>query len=300
MIMKELSIEEKAKFYDEAIKKAKDALNDGTINSTTIAYLQDIFPELKESEDEQHRKWILEYLYDGLRKSDEQFKGQFKATIAWLEKQYEQHTQGKESITEEAKYNSFVDIAESIRTSRIGTLNNLLSYLKYERKATQEEIKISFIPCIEKLLEELEQKPTDKFEPKFHEGNFVVDNCGYVWKIKGILNQFYVLEDVEGGESRPTIEWVDKTFHLWTIQDAKDGDVLVTGNKNIFIFKSIDNCTVYDHCGLYFGKIKEDSTPVNGWGAEQLPTDYHPATKEQRHLIFQKMKEAGYEWYIEY
>ena len=27
-------------------------------------------PELKESEDEIHRKWILEYLYDGYRKSD--------------------------------------------------------------------------------------------------------------------------------------------------------------------------------------------------------------------------------------
>lgn len=48
------------------------------------------FPELKESEDEQHRKWILEYLYDGLRKSDEQFKGQFKCAIAWFEKQGEQ------------------------------------------------------------------------------------------------------------------------------------------------------------------------------------------------------------------
>ena len=41
-------------------------------------------------EDEKHRKWILEYLYDGLQKSDEQFKGQFKCAIAWLEKQVEQ------------------------------------------------------------------------------------------------------------------------------------------------------------------------------------------------------------------
>lgn len=30
---------------------------------------------------------ILEYLYDDLRKSDEQFKDQFKTAIAWLEKQ---------------------------------------------------------------------------------------------------------------------------------------------------------------------------------------------------------------------
>ena len=33
---------------------------------------------------------FLEYLYDGLRKSDEQFKDQFKCAIAWFEKQGEQ------------------------------------------------------------------------------------------------------------------------------------------------------------------------------------------------------------------
>ena len=50
-------------------------------------WVRNYFPELKESEDKQSKKWILEYLYDGLRKSDEQFKGQFKVAIAWLEKQ---------------------------------------------------------------------------------------------------------------------------------------------------------------------------------------------------------------------
>lgn len=50
--MKELSIEEKAKAYDLALERAKDALSDGTISNNTIAYLQSIFPELKESEDE--------------------------------------------------------------------------------------------------------------------------------------------------------------------------------------------------------------------------------------------------------
>lgn len=51
-----------------------------------------IFPELAESEDEKHRNWILEYLYDGLRKADEQFKPQFEAAIAWLEKQSERRS----------------------------------------------------------------------------------------------------------------------------------------------------------------------------------------------------------------
>jgi len=49
--------------------------------------IETLVPELAESEDEIHRKWVLEYLYDGLQKSDEQFKDQFKSAIAWLEKQ---------------------------------------------------------------------------------------------------------------------------------------------------------------------------------------------------------------------
>ena len=49
--------------------------------------IENIFPELNESEDEQSKKWILEYLHDGLRKTYEQFKGQFKTAIAWLERQ---------------------------------------------------------------------------------------------------------------------------------------------------------------------------------------------------------------------
>ena len=79
--------------YTEAIEKLKKAFT--PVNGREIYWLsrsciKQIFSELRESEDEQHRKWILEYLYDGLQKSDEQFKDQFNSAIAWLEKQGEQ------------------------------------------------------------------------------------------------------------------------------------------------------------------------------------------------------------------
>ena len=76
--------EQKAKTYYEALKVAKNLISIGLIYED--AAIQ-IFPELienKESKDEQSKKWILEYLHDGLQKSDEQFKGQFKAAITWL------------------------------------------------------------------------------------------------------------------------------------------------------------------------------------------------------------------------
>lgn len=78
------------KKYEEALERAKD-LHDNHALGKPFIYktCEDIFHELKESEDEQSKEWILEYLWDGLQKSDEQFKGQFKAAINWLEKQGE-------------------------------------------------------------------------------------------------------------------------------------------------------------------------------------------------------------------
>ena len=68
----------------------------------------------RESEDEQHRNWILEYLYDGLRKSDEQFKDQFKYAIAWLEKQG-QETSWKPSKEDDVRRRSTIQILEYAR-----------------------------------------------------------------------------------------------------------------------------------------------------------------------------------------
>ena len=145
-----------------------------------------------------------------------------------------------------------------------------------------------------------EQKPTDKVEPKFkvekdkwYVCTYQYCNCiegrNYKASLDGrIIDDYGTEYDIHSDAYR----W----FRPWTIQDAKDGDVLVTKNKNIFIFKSISGCTIYDYCGLYFGKFMEFSATVNGRAAVQLPIDYTPATKEQRDLLFQKMHEAGYEW----
>jgi hypothetical protein len=140
--------------------------------------------------------------------------------------------------------------------------------------------------------------PADKVEPKFKVSDWIIDNCGYVWKIEGILNQFYILESVEGGESRPTIEWVNKTFHLWTIQDAKDGDVLVSQYNQPFIYNgNYNNYKVGVYCGIeYTGEQFIDTYAEICWADNKF---IKPATKEQRNLLFQKMQEAGYEWNAE-
>lgn len=60
--MKELSIEEKAKAYDEAIKKAESLYKAAEPMSGCNVILETLFPELKESEDERTRKELVSFL----------------------------------------------------------------------------------------------------------------------------------------------------------------------------------------------------------------------------------------------
>ena len=116
-----MTIEEKAKAYDKALGKARKYMEGGYGN----LLMPELFPELKESEDEQSKKWILEYLYDGLRKSDEQFKGQFKAAIAWLEKQGEQNTTDKVEPKESEDEKIRKGLLNYFKRTGLRTFNNM-------------------------------------------------------------------------------------------------------------------------------------------------------------------------------
>jgi hypothetical protein len=86
--MKELSIEEKAKRYDEVIERAKDYYDEGKTLEYATDIVSYIFPELKESEDKRIRKDIVTYLKSIL--SNKKYGDKFiEDWIAWLEKQGE-------------------------------------------------------------------------------------------------------------------------------------------------------------------------------------------------------------------
>ena len=89
--MKELSIEQKAKRYDEAIEIARKIKNGEPINASNGTVIPDvIFPELKEDEDEKIRKWLIgyfnQYIVDDMLQV---FSNDLhvKDIIFWLEKQ---------------------------------------------------------------------------------------------------------------------------------------------------------------------------------------------------------------------
>ena len=128
-----------------------------------------------------------------------------------------------------------------------------------------------------------------KVEPKFHEGDWIVNNNSEgVCQVTEIRDDEYCLWPLDAeimGYLR--IIDVDNDYHLWTIQDAKSGDILSSKDKsNILIFRNLDTSTSFSSYYNIAGKGEL------GWSNNC----FIPATKEQRNLLFQKMKEAGYEW----
>lgn len=135
-----------------------------------------------------------------------------------------------------------------------------------------------------------EQESNDEIEPKFKVGDWVVRKDG-----ENFCNgcKFAQITNIDDDKRHwfDSDSWLEKEdIRLWTIQDAKDGDVLAEDSCIFIIQKLGDNntaaktyCTLYDDGEFNDGSILYfdiDSTK--------------PATKEQRDRLFQKMIEAGY------
>ena len=153
--------------------------------------------------------------------------------------------------------------------------------------------------AIEWLEKQGEQKPVDKVEPKFHEGDWVVNKLGDLWYIDSFDKKNYQVSDGKGNYNYFPISKQDE-MRLWSIEDAKEGDVLAN-DYHILILKELSydwssNGTpnsVKAYCGIKPNgsfEIGKDNWCFCG------TLNIHPATKEQRDLLFQKMKETGYEW----
>ena len=306
--------------YEKAYKHALDLakqVHDTTISKQQKENIEIIFPELRESEDERIRKELLESFKYQQRESrtDKEWLNGIKLSevVAWLEKQGEQ-PQGKtalEAIKEEKvdnqnrlkpadkvepfdKFAGLTDFERTLADICIGWIGEEPGWKEYIKDNADVLLKIAIEKFNSVQDASFEQKPVDKIEPMFKVGDWVVDNCGYVWKIEGILNQFYILEGVEGGESRPTIEWVNKTFHLWTIQDAKDGDVLIASDDSVFIYAgSTDR-----HAQFYIALSKYGDFNTEGGNWEDKNC-VKPATKEQRDTLMKAMADAGWKFDFE-
>ena len=286
--MKELSIQEKATRYDEALKEAVIAHKDEDRNLK--ATLERIFPELKESDDE----LMIQYFKDlaPFDKADELYEKygfSNKDAIAWLEKQ-----------GVHAKFINGIQVGDKVTRSEYGVLVNLSKINRVANKQGEQKIKTPEeslgidSDTYNKIVDECiygEQKPIYKVEPNFKVGDWVVYCNDDVDLITGIEENGYC---VNNSGYIPFI--CESDIRLWTIQDVKDGDVLFTSSTashETFIFKNIDE---KGNAKCYFAYDSEDGFREGKYHFIGRVTKCKPATKEQHDILFQKMKEAGYEW----
>ena len=239
----------------------KQLLTDGVISNEVAAKY---CPELKESDDE--RTWIINYLSNKeLNSSIIAEKENLKKAIAWLEKQgqkpaIEMKTPEESLGIDSDKYNKIVD------------------------------------ECIYD-----EQKPADKVEPKFKVGDWLVhkEMVGVTCCITQIHAPHYYLtynnsfiKFIKFGE--------EDNYRPWTIQDAKDGDVLCCESGWTCIFKALnsDNISFSSYCfmdgtGWFCGTGSESHTLDKAF-IKAYNGNIYPATKKQRDTLMKAMTDAGY------
>lgn len=337
--------------YNQALERARYYHDRDNIH-----FLENIFPELRESEDERIRKEIIQSIQDNMCVIHKD------KCLAWLEKQQdiidleeyakgilksaaihlmiwidENLADGKMCLSnmecedlEDAMVNAKWDkiykyikkkiekqgeqkLAESISQLTIQGKGfyKICPYCKERMVRDESKVYTSIPPQYEYKCpkcgtmefdtvmydnpEMEEQISADKVEPKFKIGDWIT-NGEYNWKVTDIKPLDYILQSQNGDVVDDTISYVDEEFHLWTIEDAKDGDVLFTTcdntNEMVFIYHGIE----FDASNCYFlySHTRNECKIFNS--VCSVKADIRPATKEQCNFLFQKMKEVGYEW----
>lgn len=315
---------EKAKAYDEALKKASAAHKDE--DRHLKATLERIFPELKEDDDERIRKDLIQWIdeFPGII-----WRGHYKNDIiAWLEKQGDKDKLIQELGEYKIKY--IQEVLEKHITSMSNKdderlRKNTISFLKEFADLGYENA----VECIDWLEKQGEQKPqgksaleaikeenvdnANKIEPKFKVGDWIISSVLGTAHIIGTndSNEFQ-LEYIDGKQKFSSIDYVNYAYDKWTINYAKNGNVLALSwleDKNlwekIIFFKKYHSEGIKGICsmpcvegyGKTFknGKMAFTDEKVLYYSKTWI-CKLHPATKEQRDALMKAINDAGYEW----
>ena len=282
---------EKARAYDEMIEKLRDFYRDYDTVSCLIDVkeeLANLFPELKENKMEWIEK-IRQELKSYLEHREVKQISESDAIhqwIIWLEKQ-DKHIENNEDDSDadftiyypskngEGRYEcipySFYGMLSSFSEDK--DMIDFLHLCFYTEEECNEWIK--------------QNESVDTHEHKFNVGDWVVTDKGDTIQITAVNPGYYTIDN--GMEFN--MSYFDKYWHLWTIQDAKDGDILDEGSC-IFIFKKLnDDMSADTYCVLF-----DDGDYANNC---HLSFDYkttYPATHEKSEELFVRMKSEGYEW----
>jgi hypothetical protein len=274
--------------YNEALERARTEYEKHeSLFNGFHEMLSYIFPELKESEDEKTVKELIQFIknwknpnnigrlhdFPMLTRNVEQCD----KYIAWLEK-----------IGEHLKFCKTIQVGDRVTRNEGGVLVNMSQLHRIAKPSNKLQGK----SALEAIKEEKVDN-TNNVEPKFKVGDWIVNNITKdVFLIKSFNSGYCTLEDVKGNIISPCLPPCESESHLWSIEDAKDGDVLVASDGSIFLFKG----AVGRACKHYVA-LTADSVVVINEGLEhfwETSTAVHPATKEQCDTLMKAMIDAEY------
>ena len=301
------------KAYKDALERAKKLYEQGTITES----LSNVFPELKESEDEKISREITEFILTH-RIDEPNDIEDTNSWLVWLEKQ--------------GNTNETIDSDELAQGILRGAAINLITWIDYN--AAEGNMCLSNVQCKEienalvrgdwnkiyaymkKKLEKQDEKKhifdfidwqpskvdgkihniyNSGVEPKFKVGKWITDGKALLRIIKFETDYGYELKAIDGEVFHfVSPDLVEANYHLWTIADAKDGDVLAFEDDSYILLVKELHSTIYGmrvscYCHVLIGKFETAEYQIRVDGL-------YPATKEQRDLLFAKMHEEGYEW----
>lgn len=156
----------------------------------------------------------------------------------------------------------------------------------------------------EKRTEEDESDAVSVPAPKFKLGEWIAANSTDVnedYRIVRIVKAedgSYTIESPKGFLGCNSFDAWESEYHPWTIDDAREGDVLVSDQGSLFVYngkkserKSEKGGRPFAYCGVIDNVFVECPSTVPCTCRE-----VNPATYEQCIEMESKMREAGYEW----
>ena len=316
--------------YNDALDRAKK-LKETCDSLAVIGWCEYIFPELKEPKDEKIKEALVALVKCNERNGYTLLNNvSTSSMLAWLEKQGKTNIQNNKpfKIESDKFYFCIKDyFAGGCYRSRKGDIvlaQNGMNMMGLSPKEApeyfmpinpfKEHVVVDWLekerekPQGKSALEALQEETVDianEIRPKFKVGDWIICPAFIpetaLLHVINIEDGLYELEDIYGTKKRSTIGHVESIYYHWTIEDAKEGDVLCTYEcgvpKIVFILKGTPKKPYVLRFHCYYNLMYPYFEPDFKKGClAPNEEDVKPATKEQRDMLFAKIKESGHEW----
>lgn len=259
--MKELSIKQKARAYDEALERAKK-VHKYSSDIAEIKRMEEIFPELKWNGDE-----IKKDIVAAVETYGDFTQGRKEEIYNWLKRQGE-----NKSVIEMKSPEESLGISSK-------EYNEIVNDCLYSESKTNDNVKAKF-----------------NIGDWVIWDNKVICYIDNIYQGKESL--MYTITDTNNMIRSYSVKSFENNARLWTLTDVKPGDILSNG-KMIVIFKQFEDPSYRQHIIAYIGLDNFGRIQITDEHWELGIDKAKPATKEQCDILFQKMGEYGYTWNAE-